>query len=81
MTMHEWTRELLLRRIHEMNDVKFTLPGNDYCNYGAPTTEVQLLIKDAIHYFEADELDVCTHYCEEAELAQVLAIRELCHGA
>ena len=81
MTMHEWTRELLLQRIRELNDVKFTLRGNNYCNYGAPTAEVEVLIKDAIHYFEADELDVCTHYCEQAELAQVAAIKELCHGA
>ena len=64
-----------------MRDVKFTLRGNDYHNYGAPTVEVEVLIKDAIHYFEADELSVCTYYCEQAELAQIAAIKELCHGA
>ena len=29
---------------------------------------------------EADELSVCTYYCEQAELAQIAAIKELCHG-
>jgi hypothetical protein len=81
VTAHEWTRELLLQRICELNGVKFTLSGNDYCNYGAPNTEAEALIKDAIRCFEADELDLCTHCCERAELAQVVAIRELCHGA
>jgi hypothetical protein len=81
VTAHEWTLELLLPRICDLNDVKFTLSGNDYCNYSAPNTEVEALIKNAIHYLEADELDLCTHCCERAELAQVMAIRELCHGA
>ena len=57
MTVHEWTRELLLQRIGEMRDVKFTLRGNDYHNYGAPTVEVEELIKYAIRFFEDDELD------------------------
>ena len=37
MTMHQWKTALITLRIHELNSVKFTLPGHSYCNYGAPT--------------------------------------------
>ena len=62
-----------------MRDVKFTLRGNDYHNYGAPTVEVEVLIKDAIHYFEAKR---CCSICSRrsptsfAKTGRSRAVRE-----
>jgi hypothetical protein len=77
MTMHQWRCELLTERIR---DVPFTIKGNDYCNYGAPNAMVEDMIRDAIYYLEAGELDRCEHTCERAERAQIDGIRERCHG-
>ena len=79
MTMHQWKTALITLRIHELNSVKFTLPGHSYCNYGAPNTDVEQLIKCAIHHLELDELSLAESWCEHAEHAQIAGIRELRH--
>jgi hypothetical protein len=80
MRAHEWKRELLTQRIRDLNGVPFTLKGNSYCNYGAPNDDVEDMIKDAIRHIEADELEQCERCCEDAELAQIEGIKELCGG-
>jgi hypothetical protein len=78
MTAHEkWRRELLIERIRDLNSARFTLPGNDYCNYGAPNEVTNELIKDAIYFIEADELDLRERACWHAERAQIDAIKRL----
>lgn len=80
MTAHEWRRELLTERIRDLNSVTFRLPGNDYCNYGAPDEVTDELIKDGIRFIEADELDLCERACWHAERVQIDAIKRLRHG-
>ena len=80
MTMHQWRCELLTQRICDLNSVAFTIKGNDYRNYGAPNAMVGDMIREAIHHLETGELDLCEHVCVLAECAQIIGIRERCHG-
>jgi hypothetical protein len=66
----DWKKMLLLERIRDFSDAEFrsTTAGIFYKG-----DEIEELVHEAKRAYEADELDRCERFCEEAE---VLFLRE-----
>jgi hypothetical protein len=77
MTYEQWQRELLAQRIREIGDVRFTIAGNTYPNYGAANGVVDCMVQSAIRSLGAGDLPACERWCMRAEREQIEAIRRM----
>jgi hypothetical protein len=66
VTEHQWKVQLLAERICEINGARW----RDR-TYGPPTREIGDLMKDAIRFVEADELNRCECLLDRVEVAIV----------